>query len=108
MPRRRAVATAVVRRAEMRAALQHLAGNFGGGLAGVVTALFAAAARILGDAAGCWRLALVLRRVPVAGPLPDIADHVADAVAVRRKGGHRRRALVTILTVIMARKLALP
>src|SRR5436309_1977032 len=43
---------AVVRRAEMRAALQHLAGNFAVGLVGVVARVFAAAARVLGDAAG--------------------------------------------------------
>src|SRR5690349_21204596 len=43
-----AIAPAVVGRAEVRAALQDLAGNFDRGLAGVVAALHRRAARILG------------------------------------------------------------
>src|SRR5215471_17247546 len=43
-----------------------------------------------------------------AGPFPHIADHVADAVSVRRERGHRRGALVTIELEILIRKRALP
>src|SRR5262249_24093394 len=32
--------------------------------------------------------------IPVAGPLPDIADHIEKAVASWRKGSHRRGAPV--------------
>src|SRR6266481_533711 len=105
MPCGWAVAAAIVRRAEMRAALDHLAGNFDIGLAAIVTLLFPAAARIFGDAARLRCIGFVLRRVPVRGPLPDIADHVANAVAVRRKGAHRRGALVAILIELLQREI---
>ena len=108
MARRRPVAAAVVRRAEMRAALEHLARNFDVGLAGIVARVLAAAARIFRNAAGLRRIGFVLRRVPVGGPFPDIADHVVQAVAVRRKRRHRRGALVAVLVEILARKFALP
>src|SRR5580765_5008407 len=46
--------------------------------------------RIFRNAAGFRRIGLVLGREPVTGPLPDIADHVVGAIAVRRKRRHRR------------------
>src|SRR5215470_1333673 len=84
--RRWSVAAAIVRRAQVRAALEDLARNPDGGLAGVVALLFTPAARVLGNAACLWRIGLVAGRVPVAGPFPDVADHVAKAVAVAREG----------------------
>ena len=60
MPRRRAIAAAIIRRAQMRAALDDLARDFDVGLARVVAALLAAAARILGNAARLRRVGLVL------------------------------------------------
>src|SRR5689334_20541960 len=69
------VAPAVVRRAEMRAALQHLARNADIGLAGVVALLRARPAGILRNAAGLRRIRRMLRRIPIGGPLPHVADH---------------------------------
>ena len=45
---------------------------------------------------------------PVGGPLPHIADHVVNAVAVWRKRRHRRGAIEAILTFIFVRKISLP
>ena len=92
MSRGRTIAPAIVRRAEMRAPLKDLARNSDVGLAGVVAVAFRPATRIFRNATRFRRVGLVLGREPIAGPLPDIADHVVDAVAVRREGRHRRRA----------------
>src|SRR5262245_11628461 len=51
MPRGGPIATAIVRRAQMRAALDHLARDFDVGKIGIVACFFPAAARIFGDAA---------------------------------------------------------
>jgi tripartite tricarboxylate transporter family receptor len=40
--------------------------------------------------------------------LPDIADHIVDAVAARLKGGHGRGPLKTILVEILDWKIPLP
>src|SRR5262245_52437968 len=85
MSRSGAIATAVIRRAQMRAAFDDLARDLDVGLARIVAALLAPAARILWDAAGLRRVGLVLRGIPVRRPFPDIADHVVKAVSVRRK-----------------------
>jgi hypothetical protein len=45
--------------------------------------------------------------VPVVGPLPDIADHVEQAVAVRREGTHRRGALKAIQAAVVVGELPL-
>src|ERR1700692_2700698 len=103
-----AVAAAIVWRAQMRTALQDLARNFDIGLTGVVASILAAAARILRNATGFWRVGLVLRGVPVGGPFPDIADHVVDAVAVRRECVHWRRSLVAVEREVLVRECALP
>jgi len=50
----------------------------------------------------------MLLRVPVAGPFPDVADHVVNAVTVRWKRGNRRRALEAVVVQILSRKFALP
>src|SRR6185312_367179 len=90
MARGRAVAAAVVWCAKMRAALQNLARNADVRLTWIKTCCFGAAARIEWDAARLRRISFMLLRPPVAGPLPDVADHVVQAVAVGRKGRHRR------------------
>src|SRR5580692_4371111 len=108
MARCRAVASAVVRSAQMRAALEYLAGNTDIGLAGVVARLLCCAARVLRRAARAWGGRLMLSRVPVRRPLPGVADHVVEAVAVGRKGGDRRGTCVAVGTRILVRKLALP
>src|SRR5215472_9720692 len=104
----RAVTTAVIRRAQMRAALQHFARNPYFGLARVIARILAAAARVDRDAAGLLGIGLVSGRIPVGRPFPDIADHVVDAVAVWRECGDRRGALVTVEFQILARKGTLP
>src|SRR6478735_6882679 len=86
--RRGAIAAAIVRRTEMRAALEHLARNADVRLAGIEASAFRATAWVQRDAAGLRRIAMVLLRPPVGGPFPDIADHVVEAVAVRRKRRH--------------------
>src|SRR6266568_9661441 len=108
MPRCRSIAAAIVRRAQMRAALDHLAGDRHVGLAGIVATLLAPPARVLGNAARLRRIGLMPGCVPVRRPFPDIADHVVQAVAVGREGFHRRGALVAILIEILEWKFALP
>src|SRR5206468_5191003 len=108
VPRGGTVTAAVIRRAQMRAALDDLAGNLDVRLAGIVTRCFRAAARVFRDAAGFGRIGLVLLRVPVRGPFPDIADHVVNAVAVRRECRDRRGTLIAIIVPVLPRKLALP
>ena len=54
------------------------------------------------------RIGLVLWRIPVGGPFPDVADHVVEAVSVRRERGHRRSALEAVGVGVLAREFALP
>src|SRR5262245_14198365 len=106
--RRRPIAPAVIRRAQMRATLQYPARNSDVGLARVIAVLFAPTARIFGNAARLRRVRLVLCGIKIAGPFPDIADHVDNAVPVRRKLVDRRSAGEAIGAGILMRKLALP
>src|SRR5262245_15437537 len=92
----------------MRAAFQDLARDLDVRLAGVVAQLLTPAAWILRDTARLRRVRFVNRRPPICGPFPYVADHVVEAVAVGRKRGHGRRALVTVETQILAREFALP
>src|SRR5262245_3334752 len=108
MTRRRPIAAAIVRRAEVRAALQDLARNPYGGLTGVVALILATTAWIFRNAAGLRCVCIVPGREPVAGPLPDIADHVIEAVAIGRKSCDGRRAQITIGAKVLSWKLALP
>src|ERR1700710_2099960 len=64
-------------------------------------------ARVLWDAASLQRIRLVLG-VPVGGPLPHVADHVGDIVAVRWKCPDRRGALVAVGGEILMREITLP
>src|ERR1700681_3451613 len=108
MARRGPVAAAIIRRAEVRSSLQHLARNPDVRQTRIVACVLAAAARILWNTARLRRIGFVLRRVPVRGPFPDIADHVVKAVAVRSKGFYRRGAVVSVEVEILQRKIALP
>ena len=105
---RRPVATAIIRRAQMRAAFQNFPRNADVGLTWIKTGALRPATRILGDAACLRRIGFVLLRPPVGCPFPDIADHVVDAIAVRRKRRHRRGALVAIRVQVLCWKFALP
>src|SRR3984893_18338721 len=108
VPCGRPVAAAIVRRAQMRAAFQDLPGNPDLWLAGIEASVLPSAARIFRNAAGLRRVRFMLLRIPVGGPFPDIADHVMNAVAVRREGRDRRGAIETVATEILLREFALP
>src|SRR5215475_11131485 len=100
----RAVAPAVVRRAEMRAAFDNLPWNPYPRIAIVVALAFSAATRVLRNAAGLRRIRRMPGREPVRGPLPHIADHVEQAIAVGRKCLNRRGARVAVAREVLARK----
>src|SRR5258705_1264612 len=102
------IAPAVIRRAQMRAAFDDLAGNFDGRLARIVTRGLGAAARVFRNGAGFWHVGFMLLRVPVGGPFPDIADHVVNAIAVGRERRDRGRPLITIVVQVLFWKFALP
>src|SRR5215469_865701 len=108
MSRGRAIAAAIVGRAEMRAALQHFSRDTNVGLTWIKTVGLGPATRVLRDATGLGRIGLVPGGPPVGGPFPDIADHVVEAVAVRRKRRHGRGALIAVLAEILDREVALP
>src|SRR6476661_10141468 len=108
MPRSRPVTSAVIRRAQMRAAFDDLPWNLYIGRSRVVTAGFAAAARVLWNAASLRGIRLVLWRIPVCRPLPDVADHVVQTVAVRRECGDRRGTLEAVGIGVLVRKATLP
>src|SRR4029453_8187416 len=69
-PRRGPIATTVARRAEMRAALDHLARNLDVWLRGIVAVVGARSARIVRHAARLDRFVRMLRHVEVGRPLP--------------------------------------
>src|SRR5262249_61850514 len=48
------------------------------------------------------------RPIPVARPLPDIADHVVEAVAVRLEAADRRGPYVAVLVRVVDGEDALP
>lgn len=106
--RRRTVAAAVVWRAEMRAAFYDFAWYFDFRLKRIVTRLLLAAARVVWDTARLLLVGLVSRCVPVGRPLPDVANHVIDAIAVRRKGEHRGSADEAVVAAVLVREIPLP
>src|SRR4029079_17018359 len=108
MARCRPVTSAVVRRAQMRAAFDDLLWNFDVGCSGIEAVGLGAAARILRNAAGLCRIRLMLWRVPVGRPFPDVTDHVVHSVSVRREGGDRRSAFEAVGLGVLARKFTLP
>src|SRR5215472_12721662 len=108
MTRSRTVPAAIAGGAQVRAAFEHLAGNFYVGLAGIVAAFLSITARILRNAARLGRVGFMSGGPPIFGPFPDVADHVVNAVAVGRKGGHRRGARETVFVVIFVWKVTLP
>src|SRR5262249_47286351 len=108
MARGRTVTAAVIRRAQMRGALQNFPPNEEVGLTWIKACNLPSTPRVMRYRARLWRMGLVFRGPPVGGPFPDIADHVAHAVAIRRERGHRRGALISVLIEILERKFALP
>lgn len=99
MPRRRPIALAAVGSAEVRASLDNLAGYCDLRRLRVVTILLARASRVRRSAA-CLQ--------PVDGPLPYIADQVADTLLVWREGGHGGSALAVALGAVLVWECALP
>ena len=64
-------------------------------------------ARLRMRRAGAGQISVV-RRPRGSGPLPDIADHVEESVAVGRVGRDRRRAVVAVRILAPPRERALP
>src|SRR4029453_7870107 len=108
MARCRPVASAVVRRAKIAAAFDDLLWNLHIGRSGVIAVVFAPAARVLRNATGLRRICLMLWRIPVGRPFPDVADNVVQAVTVWRECADRRSALKAIGIGILAREFSLP
>src|SRR5437867_11920176 len=108
MARCRPVASAVVRRAQMRAAFDDLSWNFHIGRSGIVTVGLAAAARVLWNAASLRSICLMLWRIPVGRPFPDVANHVVQPVPVGRECTNWRCALEAVGIGILAREFSLP
>src|SRR5262245_56261939 len=50
----------------------------------------------------------MLRLVPIRRPFPDVANHVVNAVAVRREHANWRSAFVAVLRRALPRKYPLP
>src|SRR5215211_5783473 len=98
----RAVAAAVVGGAQVGAALHHLAGD-GRRVAGVDAAVTGPAAGVGRGAAAVVGVAVGL--VPVAGPLPDVADQVDQAIAVGREPAHRGGAGVAVQLQVLVGEL---
>src|SRR5437868_5188417 len=101
MARGRAIAAAVVGSAEVRAALKHLAWNPDVRLTRVVARGLGPSTRIFRNAARLRRVSVMLLRIPIGRPFPDIADHVVQAVAVSRERGDRRRALESVCAKVL-------
>src|SRR5262249_41485769 len=105
------VAQAVARSAEVRAALDHPAGDVRPRATDVVARLRCLDARV-----ARWRAArargrvspCAARRVVVAGPLPDVAGHVEQPVAVRGEQSDGCRAAPSLRAGVAPRKAALP
>src|SRR6516164_650686 len=104
--RRRPVTPAIIRCAEMRAALNHLARDLALGLARIVAILSARATRI--DRHAARMLLLMSCYIEVRGPLPNIADHIVEAIAIWGVGADRRSLLVAVLKQVLPREFALP
>src|SRR4029077_7046732 len=105
LPSGGSVAEAVVRRAEVGAALDHPPRDR---LSRRVALLAARHSRVAWDTARFLHLVCVARREEVGRPLPDVPGHVVEAVAVRRERAHRRRPLETVELQVLPGELPLP
>src|SRR6516165_4534740 len=65
------------------------------------------ALRVASDSAGCGEGLIVVRAIPVGGPLPDVSGHVVEAVAVWREGLYGRKANVSVVASVLVREVAL-
>src|SRR6476619_2987444 len=104
LPCCRAVTHAVVRGAEMGAALDHTTRNR---LAGKEFGWRRDAQALRGTARARGALGST-RPEPVRRPLPDVAAHVEQAVSVRREASNRRGTFEAVAEEVLPGKLALP
>src|SRR5262245_39264629 len=90
----------------MRAALHDFARDLDRRHVGIVAFVSVAA---FGVEACATRLgALLVLLVPICGPLPHVAGHVVEPVAIGRETSYRRSPLKTILLQILPGEFALP
>src|ERR1700752_537772 len=99
LPSGRTIARAVVGRAQMRPALDDAAGRLAPRQRDVLK---------FGSTRVDSRLARVARPIPIACPLPDIADHVVHAVGVRLEAADRRSPGVAVLVRVVDGEDTLP
>src|SRR5262245_7337853 len=99
LPRGRTIACAVIRSAQKRAALDDAAWRLAAGQRQIPQFWSARIDRCLPR---------VTRPIPVARPLPDIADHVVEAVTVRLEAADRRGPGVAVLVGVVDGEDALP
>ena len=98
------VCRAVLVRAQVGAAAHHALG--GAGFAGVVTIV-----RTLGIV---YRLGagrepvVIIMPVPIGTPLPDVAGHVGQPIAVGRERADRCRRAVAVFRGVLVRESSLP
>ena len=81
---RRPITAAVVRRTQVRAALDHSPRDLDC-VTRIAAVLRASASRILRNATGLRDVGRMLGLVPIDRPFPHVADHVEQAVSVRRE-----------------------
>src|SRR5271166_6034043 len=62
------------------------------------------ALRVSRDVAGLSKLFEIIGAIPVAAPLPDVAGHVVEAVAICRESAHRRNAREAVLAGVLGRE----
>src|SRR5262245_29113676 len=92
----------------MRPALEDFTWNLYLRLTQIVAFAFFCAARIARNTTGLLLFFRVLRFIPICGPLPDVADHVIDSMAVRRICTNGRCSFVSVFTSVLPWKFALP
>src|SRR4029450_13246131 len=97
-----AIAQAVVRSAQVRAALDHPPRDVRSGLSLDEALRLRRHPRVRGSAARRPGRLGGAGRVPLARPLPRVAAHVVQAVAVRREASNRGRSLVAAGVQVLA------
>lgn len=88
----RPVATAVVGRTEVGATLQHPPRDAKGRVSLIVAFFACCCPRIARYAAGLRRGFWMAGRPEIASPLPHVADHIVETIAVSREAADRRGA----------------
>src|SRR4029079_18674251 len=106
--RRRPIAAAGGGRTEVRAAFDDFAWNPDLRLTRIVAFALLWSSWIIRRAARLQHLVRMPRHIPVGRPLPDVADHVVESVAVRGKSADRRRTFVSVACEVLPGELTLP